>query len=296
MSYGSGSTIRDNTISDNIYGGIYLTDSEKGVTITGNTIQNNPRGIIFEDQGGNGNGNIYNNYFANSQNVDTSDDPHISTYTWNQAPADGINIVGGPKIAGNYWSNPDGTGWSDTHARNSRGYTDDPYEVASGVYDTAPLVKTPAPTPVPTSAPTSDSSDQSSSEPESGNSDQQIQFVITEASLGDQAGQGTTTTLSLILENQGSTSLPPQTRIVLVPANDAAQDLGELETEYKDGQYTVTSSLDLPSEPGTFVFIFTPKQIIKDPLTGEDIRIPAGGLVQFTVVVSEDGTVGVTTP
>jgi len=296
QSYGSGLTAKDNTISDNSAGGIYLADSETGVSITGNTIQNNPIGILFENQVGVGSGNIYNNYFANAQNVyaDTGSNP--GNYGWNNpsGPTSGTNVVGGPNIAGNYWSNPSGTGWSDRHTRDSRGYTDEQYTEQTGVYDNNPLVNTPAPTPAPTRAPDNDTSDGQSSQSESGTSDQQIRFVITAASLGDQAGPGIATTLSLILENRGSTSLPPQTRIVLVPANDAAQELGELETRYEDGQYMVTSSLDLPSEPGTYVYIFTPKQIIKDPLTGEDIRIPAGGPVQFTVVVEEDGTVSVT--
>ena len=65
---------------------------------------------------------------------------------------------------------------------------------------------------------------------------------------------------------------------------------------FEDGQFMVTSSLDLPSEPGTSVYVFTMKQILKDPLIGEDIRIQEGGLVHFTVVVTEDETVGVTTP
>ncbi|PWR70833.1 NosD domain-containing protein [Methanospirillum stamsii] len=300
MSYGEGSTIRDNTISDNIYGGIYLTDSETGVTITGNTVQNNPRGIMFEDQGGSGNGHIYNNYFANTQNVDTSDDPDISAYTWTNpsGPTPGTNIVGGSNIAGNYWSDPTGTGWSDTHARDSRGYTDDPYEIANGVYDNKPLVKTPAPNPNPSPSQNQDTdsaTNQNTNNPGSGSSDTpRINVVLTAASVGNPASPGTTTNLILTLENIGTLPLSPSARIILVPVNERAEPIGEQPVEYVDGKFILNYPLLIPTEPGTYTYIFSPVMVTEDPDTGEEVRITVGDKVQFTVVVGEDGTVTVT--
>ncbi len=39
-----------------------------------------------------------------------------------------MNIVGGPYIGGNYWADPDGTGWSQTHYDVGQGFTD-PYDL-----------------------------------------------------------------------------------------------------------------------------------------------------------------------
>jgi len=69
----------------------------------------------------------------------------LANYTWTNpsGPVSGSNVVGGPYIAGNYWSNPDGTGWSDQQEPDAAGYSLLPFEVktGSGAFDTAPLVK-----------------------------------------------------------------------------------------------------------------------------------------------------------
>jgi len=288
ISLGSSSTINGNTVRDNEYIGIYSDGSSS--TISGNRITGNIDTGLYLDSFSEG--TVFNNYFANTNNVD-GDSTAISLHTWNQAPASGTNIVGGPNVAGNYWSNPTGTGWSDTHATDSRGYTNDPYEIAtgSGVYDNAPLVRVPSPTP------DNSSPDRYSSSPlDTGSSGPQIWFIIVSASLSDGAVPRTTTTLTLILENQGTTVLPAETRIILVPANDAARMLGELEAVNTKGQYVITSSLTLPEEPGEYTYLFTPRQIIRDPATGEEIRIPAGAAVKVTVVIGEDGAVRVISP
>ena len=70
--------------------------------------------------------------------------------------------------------------------------------------------------------------------------------------------------------------------------------LGELEAVNSGGQYVITSSLTLPEEPGEYWYLFTPMQIVQDPASGEEIRIPVGETVQVTVVIGEDGTVSIT--
>ncbi len=63
---------------------------------------------------------IYNNYFNNSENIQVSE----STGTiWNITPVPGINIAGGPNIGGNYWADPNGTGWSQVHPDIGGGFT-----------------------------------------------------------------------------------------------------------------------------------------------------------------------------
>jgi Periplasmic copper-binding protein (NosD). len=62
-------------------------------------------------------------------------------------PDSGTNIAGGPNIAGNYWTNPPETAFSDTEPPNSLGYTTVPFSVnfiidgiPSSVSDLFPLV------------------------------------------------------------------------------------------------------------------------------------------------------------
>ena len=42
---------------------------------------------------------------------------------WNITPVPGINIAGGPNIGGNYWADPNGTGWSQVHPDTGGGFT-----------------------------------------------------------------------------------------------------------------------------------------------------------------------------
>ena len=300
QSYSWDLSITDNIISDNTLFGISLADTETGVSITGNQITHNPVGIRFEEYGGTGNGNIYNNYFVNTLNVEAIGDSDPGVYGWTNpsGPTTGTNVVGGPNIAGNYWSNPTGTGWSDTHARDSRGYTDDPYEIVNGVYDNKPLVKTPAPNldpDPPQNQETDSTTTQNTYNPGSGSSDTpRINVVLTAASVGNPASPGTITNLVLTLENIGTVPLSPSARIILVPVNERAEPIGEQPIEYVDGKFILNYPLLIPTEPGTYTYIFSPVMVTEDPDTGEEVRITVGDKVQFTVVVGEDGTVTVT--
>jgi parallel beta-helix repeat protein len=118
------STFGNNNVIDNIVSnntiGIHLEDS-RGNTVSGNTVFNNSVGISLEDTTisniitGNTICNnrafgiiivfysydnlIYNNYFNNVNN--SYDD---NNNIWNIAKSSGTNIVGGPFLGGNYWS------------------------------------------------------------------------------------------------------------------------------------------------------------------------------------------------
>jgi parallel beta-helix repeat protein len=99
-------TIKNNTIISNKPYGILMLDVYNN-SITDNTIKLNPTGIfIHNDSYGYGISNynaIYNNYFNNSVNaVDTGNN------FWNTTKTLGTNIIGGPYIGGNFWSDYNG--------------------------------------------------------------------------------------------------------------------------------------------------------------------------------------------
>lgn len=118
--------IIDNNITNNRYGfnidGDYYTSNN---TLSGNIISNNEYGMFI--YGSNGN-RIYNNYFNNTWD-DVSTEYDEENY-WNTDKTPGTNIVGGPNLGGNFWANPEGTGFSQTCADgNKDGICDDKYVV-----------------------------------------------------------------------------------------------------------------------------------------------------------------------
>jgi PKD repeat protein len=140
---GSNHTITHNTLHNISGNSIEMSDSHTGTKITSNSISNNAgHGIGIYGGGGVGYGTIYNNYFSCANLI--TGDGNASVFSWTNpaGPEPGTSITGGPYIAGNYWSNPEKTGWSDQQPSTVTGFSTTPYMVASGAKDTLPLVKT----------------------------------------------------------------------------------------------------------------------------------------------------------
>jgi parallel beta-helix repeat protein len=126
----SNNNLTGNTASDNddgIY--LYLADNNN---LTGNTASDNYYGIYLESSSTN---RIYNNYFNNIQNAYDN-----GNNVWNITKTEGKNIIGGPYLGGNYWSDYNG---NDT---NSDWFGDTPYDISGGTNkDYLPLVAIAAP-------------------------------------------------------------------------------------------------------------------------------------------------------
>ena len=80
---------------------------------------------------------VYNNYVNNDRNANIN----TRDTTWNVAKISGRNIVGGPYIGGNFWANPEGTGFSQKATDENRdGIADSSYIDDSGnIVDNLPL-------------------------------------------------------------------------------------------------------------------------------------------------------------
>ena len=130
-----------NKILNNGYG-VYLLLS-KGNTLSGNVISSNDVCGLFVCPRSDNN-LVFNNYFNNTVNADIKNGTENA---YNIMKAEGVNIVGGPYLGGNFWAEPDGTGFSETaDDANEDGIADSVYRLANSIYsDELPLVSVPKP-------------------------------------------------------------------------------------------------------------------------------------------------------
>ncbi len=105
--YSSDNIVINNDCNENNMNGIWLESSSDN-TLTNNTVCDNSKGIYLGSSSNNN--TIYNNYFKNTLNA-WDDGNNI----WNISKTAGTNIIGGPYLGGNYWSDYAGKDTNDDH-------------------------------------------------------------------------------------------------------------------------------------------------------------------------------------
>ncbi|KKG09972.1 NosD domain-containing protein [Methanosarcina sp. 2.H.A.1B.4] len=155
-------TLAENTLSGNSYG-MVLYDVNNGLIYGNKMVRNSLAGIAIDPEESeltarsglvrsiespeSSNNTIYNNYFNNVNNTLIYSE---ANNTWNISKTSGENIVGGPYLGGNYWANPNGTGFSENCTDADRdGIADSSYEFVNGTFDYLPLT-TISSAPIPT--------------------------------------------------------------------------------------------------------------------------------------------------
>ncbi len=143
MEASSNNTLNDNNVSNNEYLGIVLFSSSNNNTLSGNNVSNNEDGIFIHLSSTN---LIYNNIFNNTNNVDSE----ASNNFWNTSRTLETNIIGGPYRGGNFWANPNSTGFSQTCAdADMDGICDSNYTLDANNTDYLPLAYNASPVPPP---------------------------------------------------------------------------------------------------------------------------------------------------
>ncbi|WP_342305880.1 lectin like domain-containing protein [Methanolobus sp. ZRKC5] len=115
-------TLTNCTSLVNAYG-VYLSSSHNNTMYDCNISANIMYGLSLT---GSSDNLFYNNYFNNSySNVRVSGG---AANEWNTAMTSGINIINGTYLGGNFWAQPDSTGWSQTQYSVGNGFCQ-PYEI-----------------------------------------------------------------------------------------------------------------------------------------------------------------------
>jgi parallel beta-helix repeat protein len=128
--------IINNDLTGNTNDGIWI-DKSNNNQCSGNTVKNSGYVGIYIGQSSSGN-SIYNNYLKNIDNEES--DGTTPNNQWSITPVSAKNIIGGPKIGGNFYTNPSGTGFSDTHPdSDNNGFCDSSYIHPRDIIDYYPL-------------------------------------------------------------------------------------------------------------------------------------------------------------
>jgi hypothetical protein len=122
----NGAEVKNNLIDGFVQRGITIKETDN-TTIYNNIIKNIGDKVLYFSMSNNN--LIYNNYLEVGQGVYFYES---RINNWNIALTPGTNIIGGPSIGGNYWS--DYTGFDN----NADGFGDTPY-TNTNVYDLLPL-------------------------------------------------------------------------------------------------------------------------------------------------------------
>ena len=137
LSSSTNNTLSGNTASDNKDTGIHISTSD-GNTLTSNNVSSNDVYGLFVCPESDDN-LIYNNYFNNTVNAEVQNGVGNA---YNTEKTEGENIVGGPYLGGNFWAEPEGTGFSDTAVdADGDGIADSEYRLSQSTYsDKLPLI------------------------------------------------------------------------------------------------------------------------------------------------------------
>ncbi len=260
--------ISDNTITDN-RNGIELWNSTD-TKVSGNIIGNNSNADLsfYYNQTSSV---IYNNYFNSSNAISGTPGTGVS---FNVAPTVGTNIVGGGYIAGNYWSDPNGTGFSDDLTNgNPKGYNTTTFHNG----DKAPLVKT-----IYTPTPEDSQTTQKSTPNKNSKINKPVDIEPTGIIIPEIIKPGESAEIEITFYNLGEEDLPPDAEILFVPQNDAANSIGEIPIIYNGKAYVLNQSFQIPEDTGEYSYIFQPKQLI------DDTYISVGNPVEIIITVSNN--------